>query len=73
MNFSSKELNTFLKKTYSLPLLKKISWCTIFISKSLFDLFKRRFNGIIKSETKKNIASKQNTLWVGECYEKLKY
>ena len=27
---------------------------------------------MIKSETKKNISSKQNTLWLGKCYEKLK-
>ena len=27
---------------------------------------------MIKIKTKKNIASKQNTLWLGKCYEKLK-
>ena len=72
MNFSSKEIETFLKKTRSQPFLKKITWYTIFITKSAFDFFKRRFKKMIKIKTKKNIVPESNSLWLGKCYKMLK-
>ena len=72
MNFSSKEIETFLKKTVSQPLWRKISWYAIFIIKSLIDFLKRRFNTLIKIKTKNNIVFDTNTLWSEKCYQKLK-